>query len=272
MRERGDETELEVKFHPTASEDDVLHQAGELVGPEFVFTKSPPRAVFDMYLDTPSEHFYRAGISLRLRRYGTPFKHKKTFNATYKTALPGDEVGLRRRQETKTVLSPEEAREVCAGAALGRALQAAHAEVEAAGEDPTLLRPRLLLTTYSDVYLLQPREAPGEFLLLLAFDRCTAVDIAALDPTLLLELGVLDCAVRRRTARFGEAEIELMADAPHQTQAEELLDRLRGWVDEQGTGAPAGTKYTVAVDLVRAADQDAGQLVGPKADGTGGTT
>jgi adenylate cyclase class IV len=103
MWEFEDTLEVECKFNVDIPENAVVRWLADLFQPDYDFVKWPPYVNFDIYLDTPGRELLRTNSPLRLRRWGSPFKHKMLFSSNFKYP-PEIRQGLRRR-ELKTLLS-----------------------------------------------------------------------------------------------------------------------------------------------------------------------
>src|ERR1700677_4368947 len=84
MWEHEDTLEVECKFNLDVPENAVMHWLAGLFQPDYVFVKWPPCVNFDIYLDTPGRDLLRLNSPLRLRRWGSPFKHKMLISSNFK--------------------------------------------------------------------------------------------------------------------------------------------------------------------------------------------
>jgi hypothetical protein len=259
--------EVEFKFIPAKTESDVVVWFADMFAPTYGLAKWPPCANLDIYLDTPDLRLYRAGTPLRLRRWATPFKLKQGISANFKYPPEAGE-GLWRR-ELKTILSEEQAWQVCNGLIVGETLEHAARSSGLQADEPVRFAPAAMVATLQSLYVLRPR-IPGEEmavergkesdLLLLTFEHCMVQEVPARDLRRLLRNGMFDVDPARLTAEFFEAELEIVAPLDHFEHAEELY--LKAFYAVRGSGAemPSRSKYTAAIEAIHGHDGQPGKL------------
>ncbi|HEX4087572.1 MAG TPA: CYTH domain-containing protein [Trebonia sp.] len=270
-----DYLEVEFKFIPDETEGDAVAWFTDMFAPSYGFAKWPPCANLDIYLDTPDLRLYRANTPLRLRRWATPFKLKQGISANFKyPADPGE--GLRRR-ELKTILSEDQAWQVCNGRIVGETLEHAARSLGLSQGKPILFSPTAVISTLQTLYVLRPRALGGATalargkesdLLLLTFEHCTVHEAPGPDLRRFLRNGMLDVDPARPTAEFFEAELEIVALPDYFEHAEELYLKAFYAVRGRGNQMPSRSKYTAAINGIHGLD-DAIDAI-PRMDGPPG--
>jgi hypothetical protein len=254
--------EVEFKFIPDETEGDSVAWFTAMFAPTYGFAKCAPRANLDIYLDTPDLRLYRANTPLRLRRWATPFKAKQLISANFKyPADPGE--GLRRR-ELKSILSEEQAWQVCNGGIVGETFEHAARSAGVSQDGPIQFSPTAVVATLQTHYLVRPRAFGGSTalgrgkesdLLLLAFQHCSVYEAQVPDLRRFLRNGMLDIDPERPTAEFFEAELEIIASPENFEQAEELYLKAFYAVSGRGNQMPSRSKYTAAVNAIYDRDE-----------------
>ena len=257
--------EVEFKFIPSETEGGTVAWFADMFAPAYGFARWPPCANLDIYLDTPDLRLYRANTPLRLRRWATPFKLKQGISANFKyPAEPGE--GLRRR-ELKTILTEEQARQVCDGLIVGETLEHAARSAGLAPDGPVRFAPIAVVATLQSLYVLRPRVPGGvtalergkeSDLLLLTFEHCTVQEVPEMDLPRFLRNGMLDVDPARPSAEFFEAELEIIASMNHFDDAEELYRKAFYAVRGRGVQMPSRSKYTAAIKAINGHDKRLG--------------
>lgn len=265
MHRFEDTLEVEFKFVPQEPESAVVARLAKLFAPEYGFAKWPPCANFDIYLDTPDMLLYRANTPLRLRRWATPYKLKEGISANFKcppradAAFPETRAGLWRR-EIKTILSESEAREVCSGSIVGESLHYAASRSGLDRNGSSGLRPRVMIATQQNLYVLRQRVHAGQIalqrgkpsdLLLLTFERCTIQEVPADDELRLLRNGMFDFDPSNEVAELYEAELEIVAAEENFRLASSLYLRAYDAISESEVEMPTRSKYSASVDALK---------------------
>jgi len=254
-----DVLEVEFKFVPDQPESTIVAEQAALFGADYGYVKWPPCVNFDIYLDTPDLALHHAGTPLRLRRWGTPFKVKAGVSSNFKYPRePGE--GLHRR-ELKTILSEQDAAEVCAGAIIGDSLEHAAKMAGIEPDGPVRFAPQLMISTYCSIYVLRRRSAPPASellrgkeadLLLLSFEHCAIQSIPAHNVARLVRNGMYDLDPARPVAELFEAELEIVATPENFATAARLYSAAFHAVRDSGAEMPERSKYTAAVQAVLA--------------------
>jgi CYTH domain len=256
-----DSLEVEFKFIPREAERDVVASFAKLFAPAYGFAKWPPCANLDIYLDTPDLRLYHANTPLRLRRWATPFKLKQGVSANFKYP-PDRGEGLWRR-ELKTILSPQQAWEVCNGSIIGETIRQA---VQASGrqsDGPVRFTPNIMIATHQSLYVLRSRISEAEMavergkesdLLLLTFEHCTIQEVPSEDLQRLLRNGMFDVDPSLQVDELFEAEMEIIAPLEHFELAEDLY--LKAFYAARASGAemPIRSKYAAAIAAIYGSD------------------
>lgn len=145
----------------------------------------PPRACWDVYLDTPALDLYRSGASLRLRRVNNAFFEKKGWSVNFKLPLApvdGATVPIFKRREIRTRVMDKEFRTATSWQELSsRALAEAghHLEETATGMRAADIVPVLGLSGFRQVFGL--RNQTGEVFEVM-FDQCFALPCSPARP------------------------------------------------------------------------------------------
>jgi hypothetical protein len=255
MWEHEDTLEVECKFNFGVPENAVVHWLAGFFQPDYVFVKWPPCVNFDIYLDTPDRDLLRMNGPLRLRRWGSPFKHKLLISSNFKYP-PEIRQGLRRR-ELKTLLGERESQLVCGGEILGESVAHAAKFVEEAGVSCPGFTPQALITTYCSLYVLRKRTDSGAALrgkendlLLLSFEHCTVQACPDDDHSRLVRNGMIDYAPASFANEFAEAELEIVAPPSAFALGEELYSRAFGELERKGAQMSLRSKYSRAIELL----------------------
>jgi hypothetical protein len=258
MWEFEDRLEVECKFNADIPENAVVRRLADLFQPDYDFVKWPHYVNFDIYLDTPGRELLRTNSPLRLRRWGSPFKHKLLFSANFKYP-PEIRQGLRRR-ELKTLLSERESRLVCNGEIIGDSVTHAAKFVERAGVSCPGFTPQALITTYGIDYILRGRSDTGAVLrgkendlLLLSFERCTVQACPEGDHRRLVRNGMIDYQPAAFGGEFAEAELEIVARPPAFALGEELYARAFTALEREGARMSLRSKYARAIEVLNGA-------------------
>jgi hypothetical protein len=255
MWEHEDTLEVECKFDFDVPEDTVVRWLAGLFQPDYVFVKWPPCVNFDIYLDTPGRDLLGMNGPLRLRRWGSPFKHKLLISSNFKYP-PDIRQGLRRR-ELKTLISEREAQAVCGGEIIGDSVTHAAKFVEEAGASCQGFTPQALITTYCSLYILRKRAgADGALrgkendLLLLSFEHCTVQACPQGDHRRLVRNGMIDYRPQAFGGEFAEAELEIVASPSAFVLGEELYARAYDELEREGAQMSLRSKYSRAIEAL----------------------
>jgi hypothetical protein len=255
MWEFEETLEVECKFAVESSENSVVQWLADFFQPEYVFVKWPPCVNFDIYLDTPGRDLLRLNGPLRLRRWGSPFKHKLLISSNFKYP-PEIRQGLRRR-ELKTMLSEHES--VCTGQIIGDSVAHAAKFIEEAGVDCPGFRPQAIITTYCSLYVLRKRanaitdtalRGKENDLLLLSFEHCTVQACPEGDYRRLARNGMIDYLPTAFRDEVSEAELEIVAPPPTFALGEELYARAFGALEREGAQMSLRSKYSRAIEAL----------------------
>jgi hypothetical protein len=250
--------EVEFKFVPEGTEHDTVAELASTFGPEYGFVRWPPCANLDIYLDTPDLALHEANTPLRLRMWGTPFRHKKAVLVNFKYP-PEIRDGLR-RHELKTLLPRAQAGQVCHGAIIGTAMErAAEIARDRTGAAPEFT-PQLMITCFQSNYILRKRTRSDDYsvtrgraadLMWLSFEHCTTRAVGSDSASRLISNGNLDYDPAQPTAEFFETELEITAPAAELARTEELYGRAYRMVAASGACMPLRSKYAAATQLIR---------------------
>jgi CYTH domain len=257
MQEHEDTLEVECKFVSDASENSVVQWLDDFFPDEYTFVKWPPCVNFDIYLDTPDRDLLRLNGPLRLRRWGSPFKHKLLISSNFKYP-PDIRQGLRRR-ELKTLLSEQESQRVCDGHIVGDSVAHAAKFLGEAGADCSGFRPQAIITTYCSLYVLRKRadviagaalRGKENDLLLLSFEQCTVQACPEGDYRRLVRNGMIDYLPTGIRGEFSEAELEIVAPPSAFALGEELYARAFGELERRGAQMSLRSKYSRAIEAL----------------------
>jgi len=242
MQEHEDTLEVECKFTLDIPENAVVRKLADFFQPDYIFVKWPPCVNFDLYLDTPGRDLLRTNSPLRLRRWGSPFKHKALISSNFKYP-PEIRQGLRRR-ELKTLLSERESQMACGGEIIGDSITHAAKFLEEAGVACPRFTPQALITTYCSLYVLREPSETGTArrgkesdLLLLSFEHCTVQACPGGDYRRLVRNGMIDYRPGAFGNEFAEAELEIVAPPPAFDLGEELYARAFAELEREGAVA-----------------------------------
>jgi hypothetical protein len=227
MKELSDEPEIEVKFALPAgsSHSAALPQIARAFDDDVRLVHTLPSLVVDYYFDTPELDLARTGASLRLRRR----KSAPGFNANFKTPSEADDERFLTRQEIRSRLTVAEATDFARGLSCeGKALSHAAKFVEHVNGSIEFQH-KLCLTTFRDVYVVQPAGARrhSDHYLLVLFDHAMVHDIRGSDVVRLLDEGLRVWAGDGHHGEFRELEIEYSVTGECQPRRQEAMEIFR---------------------------------------------
>jgi hypothetical protein len=257
-RFQGMMEEIETKFIPQTPESEIVAALGRAFEPDYGFSKWPPYAIHDVYLDTPDLALYHRNASLRLRRKASPYKRKLGISLNFKyPPREGDDL---RRGELKTILSDQEVRQVCQGIIIGESAQHAADLLTRTQYRDSAFKPQAVISTCQNFYILRRRlpsngnsleRGPSADLLYLSFERCTMHTAPTEGLERFLRNGAFDIDPGQYIGELYEAELEMCSTERQPDVCEQLYDCARETIRESGVPRPRRSKYSAAIEAMR---------------------
>jgi CYTH domain len=206
MKEQSDDREREIKFSFTGELEDLIDQLRRFSSPAWPLVTFPPRAIMDLYFDTPAMDLLTTGATLRLRKR----RINLGWTVNYKSPRKLDENDFVDRREVITRVRIDEALGFREQHIPGLAWRCA-LEFCAENSFEPMLRPRAYLTTWRTGWTIRTGDIDDRQnnYLCLFHDDVTAFDISGQNPEWIIRAGALDySASTPPNRRFSGYEIE----------------------------------------------------------------
>ena len=259
--ERGDATEVELKFIPDDSHETVLSLIRPLLPPDWTLIKTAPRIILDVYMDTVALDLYERQATFRLRRR----KRRDGWISCCKYRVESDGEFLARRK-VRTSISNEQAMALLNGQVEGQsdAIQVIFDELLS---HPQSLRPTILLTQCRQRYVVRPRaydeaeviaDPEDEYygmqrsdMIHIIFDTITATDVRHVNPLPLIhydELDFTDIVDNSMSLTTAEMEANLRKDLKDSSWP--LFESIAREIIQNGFKILDEDKYQMTVRLL----------------------
>lgn len=206
MKEQSDNREREIKFSFAGDPEDVIDQLRRFGSLKWPLVTFPPRAMMDLYFDTPAMDLLTAGATLRLRKR----RINPGWTLNYKSPRKLDENDFVDRREVITRVKIDEALDYREQHIPGLAWKCALEFCAENGFEP-MLHPCAYLTTWRSGWTIRTGDIGDRQsnYLCLFHDEVTTFDLTGQNSEWIIRYGALDySASTPRNRRFSGYEIE----------------------------------------------------------------